>query len=87
MGPPAALGSSDPDGNKTVWTLSWVPAVKRLQDLDVPDLSSGKSRKLPRFSRCAAAPWREDIVDFDSLPDNLASSLDNYAQMLIHHSR
>jgi hypothetical protein len=36
-----------------------LPAAKRLQDLDVPDLSSGKSRKLPLLLRCAFAPWRE----------------------------
>jgi hypothetical protein len=36
----------------------WLPAAKRLQDLDVPDLSSGKSRKLPllfALRRCAVA--------------------------------
>jgi hypothetical protein len=48
-------------------------------DTSLPRLSCGKVKRLPRLSRRAVAPWREDIVNFDYLPDNFKSSLDNYA--------
>ena len=61
--PPASLSSSDREG-KNGMEANWLPAAKRLRTFSLPRFSCGELKKLPRFLRCAVAPWREDHGEF-----------------------